>query len=161
MKRTLIQILDKEPDIRNFVGLCPHLETVPRYINLSDRYEEADSPELEQEAFLRWLEMAQLGQIFRGSLFVLTQEACHSLFSQRFPLFQQAAQKLAAMSQGEFEREHQTLENTLIDLKHALEDSFGYMVLFGDDEPVSFARFLRNAKPGKPHYLGGVFYYYD
>ena len=62
MKRTLIQILDKEPDIRNFVGLSPHLETIPRYINLSDRYDEAGSPELEQEAFLRWLEMAQLGK---------------------------------------------------------------------------------------------------
>lgn len=161
MKRTLIQILENKPDLPNSVGLCPHLETVPRYINLSDRYEEVGSPELEQEAFLRWLETAQLGQASHGSIFVLTQKACHALFSQRFPLFQQAVQKLAAMSPEQFVQEHRLLENTLIDLKHALEDPFGYMVLFGNNEPVSFARFLRSAQPGKPYFLGGVFYYYD
>lgn len=58
------------------------------------------------------------------------------------------------ITQEQFIREHEKLENTLIDLKLVVADPFGYWVALDQEEPVPFAWFLRKAEVGVPYHIG-------
>ena len=78
------------------------------------------------------------------------------MFSSLYTKYLLAAKRLMSITQEQFIREHEKLENALIDLKLVVADPFGYWVALDQEEPVPFAWFLRKAEVGVPYYIGTV-----
>ena len=120
------------------------------------RYEDAEDPLKEISLFLQWLQRIGIGEQYGRAAFTIRENACEAMFSSLYTKYLLAAKRLMSITQEQFIREHEKLENALIDLKLVVADPFGYWVALDQEEPVPFAWFLRKAEVGVPYYIGTV-----
>ena len=156
MKQILLQLSKRELDYTQFMEHYSPPENGPYYVNIRDSYEDAEDPMKEISLFLQWLQRTGIGEQCGRAGFTIRENACDAMFSSLYTKYLLAAKRLMSITQEQFIREHEKLENALIDLKLVVADPFGYWVALDQEEPVPFAWFLRKAEVGVPYYIGTV-----
>ena len=153
MKQILLQ-LSKED--RNHTQFADHCNLWESTTYCADKCECAENPQKEISLFLQWLQRTGIGTQVGNIGFTANENACNIMLSSLYTKYRLAVNQLTSITQEQFIREHQKVENALTDLKLVVADPFGYWVALDREEPVPFAWFLRKAEAGVPYYIGTV-----
>lgn len=107
-----------------------------------------------------WMQNYQLGQL-TGESFLLNPEARDNYFAGRFRPFRQAIAALETVTEDQFIRRHELVNNLVSDLQQSFSNCFSDYILLDSDRPITMDEFMRIALPETPYYIGTVLEYYD